>query len=39
MNNLPYLLIKTSSQLKNKLDKALKDYDLTAAQFYVIIHI
>jgi len=39
MNNLPYLLIKASRQLKNKLDKALKDYDITASQFSVIIQI
>lgn len=36
MQNLSYLLIKASRQLKNKLDKALKPLDITAAQFSVI---
>ena len=36
MQNLSYLLIKASRQLKNKLDKALKKFDITAAQFSVI---
>ncbi len=36
MQNISYLLIKASRQLRNKLDKALKEFDLTAAQFSVI---
>ena len=36
MENLSYLLIKASKQLKNKLDKALKEFDITAAQFSVL---
>jgi len=36
MQNLSYLLIKASRQLKNKLDKALKPLGITAAQFSVI---
>lgn len=36
MENISYLLIKASRQLKNKLDKALQEFDLTAAQFSVI---
>ncbi|MEK6263834.1 MAG: MarR family transcriptional regulator [Clostridium sp.] len=39
MQNLSYLINKASKQLKNKLDKALKEYDITAAQFSVIIQI
>ena len=39
MQNLSYLIIKSSRHLKNKLDKALLQYDLTAAQFSVIIQI
>ena len=39
MQNLAYLINKASKQLKNKLDKALKEFDITAAQFSVIIHI
>ena len=39
MQNLSYLIIKASKQLKNKLDKALKQYDITAAQFSVIMQI
>lgn len=36
MPNLSYLLIKVSKQLKNKLDKALKEFNITAAQFSVL---
>ena len=36
MQNLSYLLIKASRQLKNKLDSELKRFDITAAQFSVI---
>ena len=36
MKNLPYLLIKASKQLKNKLDKALNKFDITASQFSVL---
>ena len=39
MQDLSYLIIKASKELKNKLDKALKPYDITAAQFSVIIQI
>jgi len=39
MQNLAYLINKSSKQLKNKLDKALKEFDITAAQFSVIIQI
>ena len=39
MQNLSYLIIKASKNLKNKLDKALKEFDITAAQFSVIIQI
>lgn len=39
MQNLSYLIIKASRQLKNKLDSALKEFDITAAQFSVIIQI
>ena len=39
MQNLSYLIIKASRQLKNKLDKALMEFDITAAQFSVIIQI
>jgi DNA-binding MarR family transcriptional regulator len=39
MQNLAYLINKASKQLKNKLDKALKEFDITAAQFSVIIQI
>ena len=39
MQNLSYLIIKASRHLKNKLDKALKEFDITAAQFSVIIQI
>lgn len=39
MQNLSYLIIKSSRHLKNKLDKALKEYDITSAQFSVIIQI
>lgn len=39
MQNLSYLIIKASKHLKNKLDKALKEFDITAAQFSVIIQI
>ena len=39
MQNLSYLINKASRQLKNKLDKALKEFDITAAQFSVIIQI
>jgi DNA-binding MarR family transcriptional regulator len=39
MHNLSYLIIKASRHLKNKLDKELKQYDITAAQFSVIIQI
>jgi DNA-binding MarR family transcriptional regulator len=35
-NNLSYLIIMASKQLKNKLDKALIRFDITAAQFSVI---
>lgn len=36
MENLSYLLIKTSRNLKNSLDKMLKDYNVTASQFSVL---
>lgn len=36
MKNISYLLIKASKQLRNKLDKTLKKYDITAAQFSVL---
>lgn len=36
MQNLSYLIMKASRQLRNKLDKALKEFDITAAQFSVI---
>ena len=36
MQNLSYLLIKASKQLKNKLDNELKRFDITAAQFSVM---
>ena len=36
MRNLSYLIIKASRQLRNKLDKTLKEFDITAAQFSVI---
>lgn len=36
MDNLSYLIIMASKQLKNRLDKALKKFDITAAQFSVI---
>ena len=36
MENLSYLIIMASKQLKNRLDKALKKFDITAAQFSVI---
>lgn len=39
MQNLSYLIIKASRHLKNKLDKALMEFDITAAQFSVIIQI
>ncbi|MCB2295661.1 MarR family transcriptional regulator [Clostridium algoriphilum] len=39
MQNLSYLIIKASRNLKNKLDKALKKFDITAVQFSVIIQI
>jgi DNA-binding MarR family transcriptional regulator len=39
MQNLSYLIIKASRELKNKLDKALKEFDITSAQFSVIIQI
>ncbi|MBU3161596.1 MarR family transcriptional regulator [Clostridium frigoris] len=39
MQNLSYLIIKASRHLKNKLDKALKEFGITAAQFSVIIQI
>ena len=39
MQNLSYLINKASKQLKNKLDKALMEFDITAAQFSVIIQI
>jgi DNA-binding MarR family transcriptional regulator len=39
MQDLSYLIIKASKQLKNKLDRALKEFDITAAQFSVIIQI
>jgi len=39
MQNLSYLIIKSSRHLKNKLDKALMEFDITAAQFSVIIQI
>jgi DNA-binding MarR family transcriptional regulator len=39
MQNLAYLINKASKQLKNKLDKALKEFDITAAQFSVITQI
>lgn len=36
MKNMAYLLIKASRQLRNKLDKKLNEFDITAAQFSVI---
>ena len=39
MQNLSYMINMASRQLKNKLDKALKPCDITAAQFSVIIQI
>lgn len=36
MNNLPYLLIKSSRKLRKRLDQSLLEFDLTAAQFSVI---
>lgn len=39
MRDLSYLIIMASRQLKNKLDKALKEVDITAAQFSVIMQI
>ncbi|MBU3112377.1 MarR family winged helix-turn-helix transcriptional regulator [Clostridium lacusfryxellense] len=39
MQNLSYMINMASKQLKNKLDKALKKHDITAAQFSVIIQI
>lgn len=36
MNNLPYLLIKSSRKLRKRLDQSLQEFDLTAAQFSVI---
>lgn len=36
MKNLSYLLIKASRQLRNKLDKTLKAFNITAAQFSVM---
>ena len=39
MQNLSYLINKASKQLKNKLDKALKEVDITAAKFSIIIQI
>ena len=39
MQDISYLIIKASRHLKNKLEKALKEFDITAAQFSVIIQI
>jgi len=39
MQNLSYLIIKASKQLKNKLDKELMEFDITAAQFSVLMQI
>ena len=39
MQDLSYLINKASKQLKNKLDKALMEFDITAAQFSVIMQI
>jgi len=36
MENLSYLLIKSSKYLKNSLDKKLNEYHITAAQFSVL---
>ncbi len=36
MENLSYLLIKSSRFLKGTLDKRLQEYDLTATQFSVL---
>ncbi|WDH75256.1 MarR family transcriptional regulator [Exiguobacterium marinum] len=36
MENLSYLLIKSSRFLKGALDKRLQEYDLTATQFSVL---
>ncbi len=36
MENLSYLLIKTSRILKNSLDKKLNEYNITASQFSVL---
>lgn len=36
MENLSYLLMKVSRNLKNCLDKKLNEYDITAAQFSVL---
>lgn len=39
MQNLSYMINMASRQLKTKLDKALREFDITAAQFSVIIQI
>jgi len=39
MQNLSYMINMASRQLKNKLDKELRNCDITAAQFSVIIQI
>lgn len=36
MTNLPYLLIRASRKLRNRLDHSLEEFDLTAAQFSVV---
>lgn len=36
MTNLPYLLILASRKMRNRLDHALQEFDLTAAQFSVV---
>lgn len=39
MENLSYLLMQTTRQLKNSLDKRLGEYNITASQFSVLYQI
>ena len=39
MKNLSYLLMQTTRQLKNSLDKKLSEYNITASQFSVLYQI
>lgn len=39
MENLSFLINKASKQLRNKLDKALREFDITASQLSVIMQI